>query len=143
MARDGRASYAALAAGAGDSEARVARRVDALLAGGALIVDLEVASALLGFPLAAWLWLTVPPAELDGVGRAIIGHPEVPFAAAISGPANLAAWVVARDTADLYRYLTERIGAIAAVHAVEVAPILRRFKQAGTLMDGLRLPEPV
>ena len=143
LARDGRAGYAALAVEVGDSEARVARRVDALLAGGALIVDLEVATALLGFPLAAWLWLTVPPAELDGVGRAIIGHPEVPFAAAISGPANLAAWVVARDTADLYRYLTGRIGAIAAIRAVEVAPVLRRFKQAGTLMDGLRLPEPV
>jgi hypothetical protein len=27
--------------------------------------------------------------------------------------------------------------------AVEVAPILRRFKQAGTLTDGLRLPPPV
>jgi DNA-binding Lrp family transcriptional regulator len=103
LARDGRASYAALAAETGDSKARIARRVDALLAGGALIVDLKIASALLGFPLAAWLWLTVPPAELDRVGRAIIAHPEVPFAAAISGSANLAASIVAGDTADLYR----------------------------------------
>lgn len=67
----------------------------------------------------------------------------MPFAAAISGPANLAASLIARDTADLYRYLTQRIGAITAIHAVEVAPILRRFKHAGTLMDGLRLPEPI
>jgi DNA-binding Lrp family transcriptional regulator len=142
LARDGRASYAALAAETGDTEARVARRVDALLSGGALIVDLEVAGALLGFPLAAWLWLTVPPAQLDAVGHTIIGHPEVPFAAAISGPANLVASLIARDTADLYRYVTQRIGALAAVQAVEVAPILRRFKHAGTLMDGPRLPEP-
>jgi DNA-binding Lrp family transcriptional regulator len=143
LAHDGRASYAALAADIGDSEARVARRVDALLAGGALIVDLEVASALLGFPLSAWLWLTVPPAQLDRVGRTIIRHPEVPFAAAISGPANLAASLIARDTTDLYRYLTQRIGAITDVHAVEVTPVLRRFKQAGTLMNGPRLPEPI
>jgi hypothetical protein len=84
----------------------------------------------------------VPPAELDAVGRTIISHPEVPFAAAISGPASLVASLIARDTADLYRYLTQRVGTIAAVHAVEVAPILRRFKHAGTLMDGPRLPEP-
>jgi DNA-binding Lrp family transcriptional regulator len=142
LARDGRASYAALAVETGDNEARVSRRVDALLSGSALIVDLEVASALLGFPLSAWLWLTVPPAELDAVGRTIIAHPEVPFAGAISGPANLVASLIARDTGDLYRYLTQRIGAIAAIHAVEVAPILRRFKHAGTLMHGLRLPEP-
>ena len=143
LARDGRASYAALAAEIGDSEARIARRVDALLAGGALMIDLEVANALLGFPLSAWLWLTVPPAELDRVGHAIIGHPEVPFAAAISGSWNLAASLIARDSADLYRYLTQRIGAIAAINAIEVAPILRRFKHAGTLMDGLRLPQPI
>ena len=85
----------------------------------------------------------MPPAELDSVGRTIIGHPELPFAAAISGPANLAASLIARDTADLYRYLTRRIGAITAIQAVEVAPVLRRFKNAGTLMDGVRLPEPV
>jgi hypothetical protein len=85
----------------------------------------------------------VPPAEIDRVGRTIIGHPEVAFAAAISGPANLAASLIARDTADLYRYLTQRIGAITAIHALEVAPILRRFKHAGTLMDGPRLPEPI
>jgi hypothetical protein len=29
------------------------------------------------------------------------------------------------------------------VRSVEVAPILRRYKQAGTLMEGLRLPAPV
>ena len=107
------------------------------------MIDLEVANALLGFPLSAWLWLTVPPAELDRVGHAIIGHPEVPFAAAISGSWNLAASLIARDSADLYRYLTQRIGAIAAINAIEVAPILRRFKHAGTLMDGLRLPQPI
>jgi DNA-binding Lrp family transcriptional regulator len=143
LARDGRASYAALAAETGDTEARIARRVEALLAGGALIVDVDVANALLGYSTSAWLWLTVAPGALEEVGRTLVTHPEVPFAAAVSGPANLVASVITRDTAALYAYLTGRIGAIDAVRSIELVPILRRFKQAGTFLEGPRLPAPV
>lgn len=143
LARDGRAGYSMLAAETGDTEARVARRVEALLSGGALIVDVDVANALLGFATSAWLWLTVPPGALEEVGRTLVTHPEVPFAAAVSGPTNLVASITTRDTAALYAYLTGRIGTVDAVRSVEVVPILRRFKQAGTLLEGQRLPAPV
>ena len=139
LARDGRTSYAALAAATGDTEARVARRVETLLEDGAVIVDVEIANVLFGYAATTWLWLTVAPSALDAVGRQVMAHPEVAFVGATSGPANLAAAVTTRDTAALYAYLTERIGAISAVQAVEVAPILRRFKQAGTLLHGGRL----
>jgi hypothetical protein len=32
-----------------------------------------------------------------------------------------------------------KIGAVAGVRQLEISPVLRRVKQAGTLMDGLRL----
>jgi hypothetical protein len=47
--------------------------------------------------------------------------------------------LVCRDAADLYRYVTEQIGAIDTVRQVEISPVLRRVKQAGTLMSGGRL----
>lgn len=140
LARDGRAGFAALAAESGDTEARIGRRVEALLAGGEVVVDVEVAAGLLGHRTGAWLWLTVAPSALQRVGDELAAHPEVPFAAAVSGSANLCVGISTADTGTLYRYLTDVLGKIEEVQSVEVTPILRSFKQAGTLVEGLRLP---
>lgn len=143
LARDGRASYAALAASTGWSEARVARRVTELLDDGALIVDIETARAPLGFATAAMLSLTVAPSAIDRVGQTLSRDPEVPFVGVVTGRANLVVSILCRDNADLYRYLSERLGAIDGIHDVEVSLVLRRLKQAGTVMAGSRLPDPL
>lgn len=140
LAADGRLSYAALAAATGRNESAVARRIEALLERGLLFVDVEVAYALIGFRAAATLWLTVAPADIDRVGTEIALHPEVGFVGAVSGPFSLIVAVTCRDTADLYRYLTQRLGPITAIRQHEVAITVRHLKQAGTVMDGDRLP---
>jgi DNA-binding Lrp family transcriptional regulator len=142
LALDGRCSYAALAAAAGWTQGRVTRRLAALRDGGVLYFDVDMATQLMGFTASAYLWLTVEPACLVAAGEQVAGHAEVPFAAAISGSANLVATVVCQDTEDLYRYVTTKISAIAGVRQLEVSPILRRAKQAGTRMDGARLASP-
>jgi DNA-binding Lrp family transcriptional regulator len=139
LARDGRASYAVLAAATGWSQGVVARRVDALSAAGVLYFDIDLATQLMGFTAEANLWLTVEPSQLASAGELIASHPEVPFASAITGTANLVAAVVCRDTGALYRYVTTRIGPIAGVRQLEISPMLRRVKRAGTLVDGQRL----
>jgi DNA-binding Lrp family transcriptional regulator len=139
LAQDGRASYAALAAATGWSQGVVARRVDTLSAAGVLYVDIDLATQLMGFTAEAYLWLTVAPSQLAAAGELIADHPEVPFASAITGTANIVAAVVCRDTGSLYRYVTTRIGAIAGVRQLEISPMLRRVKRAGTLVDGQRL----
>ncbi len=53
---------------------------------------------------------------------------------AISGSANIILAVVCRTSADLYRYVTTKIGALDAVQRVEISPVLRRIKQAGTIL---------
>lgn len=143
LAVDGRATYAALAAATGRNEAAVARRVDALFARGTLFVDVELAFSLLGFRTTAMLWLTVAPRDLDRVGAELAIHPEVAFVGAVSGPTNLVVSVTVRDTAALYRFLTDRLGAHDEIRQVEVAIAARRLKQAGTVMDGDRLPSPL
>ena len=67
---------------------------------------------------------------------------EVPFAAAITGSANLVTSVVCRDSEALYEYVTTKISAAAGVRQLEISPVLSRIKQAGSLMDGLRLATP-
>jgi DNA-binding Lrp family transcriptional regulator len=142
LAADGRASYAALAAAAGTTQGRVTRRLDALRRAGIVYFDVDMATELMGFRAAAYLWLTVEPVALVAAGEQLGAHEEVPFAAAITGPANLAASVVCRDTDDLYRYVTTRASALPGVRQLEVSPILRRIKQAGSRMSGARLAHP-
>ncbi|QXG75643.1 AsnC family transcriptional regulator [Modestobacter sp. L9-4] len=141
LATDGRLSYAELAGVTGWSESRVARRVEALRAAGTLYFDLEVANELLGHPVSAMLWLGVAPADLAHVGESLAREPETAFTAVVTGPANLMVAVVCRDTAHLYRFLTERVGSLP-VHTLETSTVLRRVKQAGSLMDGPRLTDP-
>jgi DNA-binding Lrp family transcriptional regulator len=143
LARDGRMTYAALAAQVGRPEAVVARRVGALLERGTLFVSTEIATGPLGFRTTASLWLTVAPSDLEHVGTEIAAHPEVEFSGAISGSANLVVSAICRDSPDLYRYLTRRLGAIEAIRQSEVVVATRRLKQAGTIMDGDRLPSPL
>jgi DNA-binding Lrp family transcriptional regulator len=139
LAHDGRASYAALATATGWTEGRITRRVDALLASGVLYFDVDPATQLMGFESAATLWLTVEPSRLATVGDQLAGHEEVAFAAAVTGSANLVASLLCRDSEALYQYATTKIGAVPGVRQLEISPVLRRVKQAGTLMDGLRL----
>jgi DNA-binding Lrp family transcriptional regulator len=143
LAIDGRMSFAALAAAVGRSEASVARRVGALLDRGTLFARTEIAAALLGFHTIATLWLTVAPSSLERVGAEIAAHPEVEFSGAVSGSANLVVSVICRDNPDLYRYLTRRLGSIDAIRESEIVVAVRRLKQAGTIMDGDRLPNPL
>lgn len=142
LARDGRTSYTVLARAAKLSEGQVVRRVDAMQSRGVLYFDIDLAGEALGYPTSAYLWLTVTPARLESVGVALAEHDEVPFAAAVSGPANLVASVACRSLDHLYRYITTKIAAIDGVQTLEVSPVLRRIKQAGALMEGDRLANP-
>jgi DNA-binding Lrp family transcriptional regulator len=131
---DGRAPYADLAAATGWSETTVRRRVDQLRDAGALYFDLELDMPTFGFRSTVWMWLSVPPSHLAAAGEALAKFPEVAYAMATTGPANLAACAVCRSQEELYEFLTERVGALPGVERVETAPIIRTVKQASPVM---------
>jgi DNA-binding Lrp family transcriptional regulator len=137
LARDGRASYAELADATHWHESTVRRRVEELRAAGVLYLDVDVDGTAFGIATEASLWMSVTPARLADVGRALSQHPEVPMVAAITGSSNLVAIVLCPDEQALYRYLTERIASIDGVNAVEVVLTIRNVKRAATM-----LPEP-
>ncbi|MFE9675062.1 Lrp/AsnC family transcriptional regulator [Streptomyces sp. NPDC006259] len=129
LERDGRAGHPALQRATGRSESSVKRRLGALLASGAVYIDVEYHSEILGFPLTAALWITTTPAALHTVGEALAGHDEVAHAAATAGPSQIVVTAVARDTAGLYAYLSGPLGRLEGVQHVEATPFLRRIKQ--------------
>lgn len=138
LARDGRASYAEIATAVHWHESTVRRRVEELRAAGILYLDVDIDASAFGINTHAGMYLSVAPARLADVGRAVAEHPEVPFVGATSGKSNLMATVLCRDDYDLYRYLTERIAGLDGVTAVETALIIRTAKRAAAVLE----PEP-
>lgn len=129
LERDGRATYPELQKATGRSESAIKRRMAQLVASGALYVDVEFDSEYVGFRKATMLCVTAAPRALQTVGEALATDREVAYATATTGPSNLMAVVITRDTAHLYRYLSERLGRLDGVEHVESMPFLRQVKQ--------------
>ncbi|MEU0006819.1 Lrp/AsnC family transcriptional regulator [Streptomyces sp. NPDC006314] len=129
LERDGRATYPELQRATGRSESAVKRRLSALIASGAVYVDVEYNPEILGYPKAAVLWITTTPGALHSVGRTLATHDEIAFASATAGPSQIAVTAVVRDTAGLYAYLSGPLGHLDGVQHVEATPFLRRVKQ--------------
>ena len=142
LARDGRASYAALAAATGWSQRQVANRVAALAESRALYFDVDAAIQPIGFRAVAALWITVSPAHLKSVGARLSEHTELAFAAAMTGTASLFATALCRDAEALYRYLTTKIAAIEEIRMIETVPLMSRVKQAYFLVENGLLKDP-
>jgi DNA-binding Lrp family transcriptional regulator len=133
LARDGRTTNAALAAAIGWHESTVRRRIDELRQSGLLRFEVDLDSRALGMNVHVMLWLSVEPAQLDEAGHALAGHPEVAFAAATTGPANLISTALFTGTDHLYKYLTGELAGLPGVRSVETAPIIRTLKRTGSV----------
>ena len=133
LARDGRSGHAVLAAALHWHESTVRRRIEDLRRAGLLHFEVDLDNRVLGVNVEAALWLSVAPARLDEVGRALATHPEIPFAAATTGPTNLLASALFRDTRHLYEYLTGPLAGLPGVSSVQTAPIIRTLKRTGSV----------
>ena len=86
LEQDGRATYPELQRATGRSESAVKRRLAALLASGAIYIDVEYDSETIGYPLAAALWITTTPAALHSVGETLASHDEIASRRRLRGP---------------------------------------------------------
>ncbi|MEU6369923.1 Lrp/AsnC family transcriptional regulator [Streptomyces sp. NPDC046931] len=142
LAADGRASLVDLATAADLTPGRASRRLEALLQHRVVHIDVEIAAAALGYHARAHLWLRAHPSAVKSAGRALAQEPEIAFAAAISGPWNIHAVAHTRDLAELFEFTSERIGSLTGLQSMEVSPVLKYVKQAGTRLLDDRLVEP-
>ncbi|MFG3017735.1 Lrp/AsnC ligand binding domain-containing protein [Streptomyces sp. NPDC048254] len=72
-----------------------------------------------------------PPGGLEETGRRLSRHPQVRFASATTGSANLLVAAAAADLDALYVFLSETVGALEHVTTIEVTPILTGVNRAG------------
>jgi len=130
---DARASSSDLAARLGTSASTVRRRLDLLLSAHMVRLACEVELSLLGIGSEALLWIATGPGSLETTGHELSRHPQVRFAAATTGAANLLVAVAAADLNGLYAFLTQTIGSLGDVRGLEVTPILSSVKRTGLL----------
>ena len=130
---DARASSSDLAARLGTSASTVRRRLDPLLSAHMVRLACEVDLSLLGIGSEALLWIATGPGSLETTGHELSRHPQVRFAAATTGAANLLVAVAADDLNGLYAFLTQTIGSLGDVRGLKVTPILSSVKRTGLL----------
>lgn len=143
LATDGRAGLVELAAAGDLSVGQARRRLQALLRHRVVHIDVEISAEALGLRARANLWLRVHPSAIKQIGRALAKEPEIAFVAAVSGRHNVHAVAACRDVDELFELTADRIGSLPGLQSMEVSPLLRHVKQAGTLVSRGRLLPPV
>jgi DNA-binding Lrp family transcriptional regulator len=133
LAEDGRAAYRQLAVRTNWHESTVRRRVEELIASGVLSFDIDLDTEAIGIRSPALLWISVAPAKLAQVGRALARHREVPFVAATTGSTNLLAALLCQDDNSLYEYMTGKIAALDGITHIETSPVMRAIKMHATI----------
>jgi DNA-binding Lrp family transcriptional regulator len=133
LAEDPRATVMALSQRLGLARNTVQARLTRLENAGALApFDHRVRPAALGFPLGAYVTVTVVQRSLADVSAALAHIPEVLEVTGLSGVADLLVQVAARDADDLWR-ITEQVLAIPGVQRTDTALALRRFVEYRTM----------
>ncbi|MFL4496958.1 Lrp/AsnC family transcriptional regulator [Streptomyces sp. VTCC 41912] len=133
LTEDGRATYTDLARRAGTTALTARRRLEALVDGQVLRLATELDLALLGAQTEALLWIAVRPGALQETARTLSAHPHVRFCAATTGPANLVVAVAAANLDALYTFLTDTVGPLSAVTAIDTTPLLATVKRTGLI----------
>jgi DNA-binding Lrp family transcriptional regulator len=133
LTEDGRATYTDLARRAGTTALTARRRLEALMKSQVLRLATELDLALLGAQTEALLWISVRPGALQETAQTLSAHPHVRFCAATTGPANLVVAVAAENLDALYTFLTDAVGPLEAVTAIDTTPLLATVKRTGLI----------
>ncbi|RAG85977.1 Lrp/AsnC family transcriptional regulator [Streptacidiphilus pinicola] len=133
LAEDGRATWTDLARRTGTTALTARRRVEALVAGQVVRLATEIDLALLDAQTEALLWIAVRPGALQETAQTLSAHPHVRFCAATTGPANLVVAVAAANLDALYAFLTDSVGPLDSVTAIDVTPLLATVKRTGLI----------
>ncbi len=130
-----RASAASLASALGVGATTVRRRLDGLLARGAIRVRCEIARSLSPTPVTVTLWLRVPPDKLETTARSLAMAPEVRMCAALTGAANLMLVLWLASPHDVVFVEAQLAAKLPWLEITDRAVTLRSVKLMGRLLD--------
>ena len=127
LVQDPRATVVALAEATGLARNTVHARLGSLEADGVLqSLERRIDPAALGYPLTAFIMVTVTQRKLRAIGEALESVPEVLEVHGLSGVTYLLVHIVARDADDLYR-IAGQILDIDGVEKTTTGLVMRRL----------------
>ena len=135
LAADGRAPVSALAEAASTSTSTVRRRLARLVGNQQIRLRCELARTLSGWPVYAWFFARVSPAQLDETGRALARIPEVRTVTSTAGPYNLIIAVWLRSLVDVQELETHMARRLPHLDIVDRSITVRPVKLVGRLLD--------
>lgn len=129
LQRDGRRPFTALAEELGGSEARVRRRVRALVDADIIAITAVADPRVFGLDSLAWLGLSVEPSRIEVVAEALVAMAGIDYAVITSGELNVMAEAACRSTDELYE-LVSAVRALPGVARTETFVYLKLLRQS-------------
>jgi Lrp/AsnC family transcriptional regulator for asnA, asnC and gidA len=127
LLEDGRMSSSRIARRLGDiSERAVRYRIDRMLAENLIHVSAVARPQAFGFTTIADIWMEVESDEILNVARRLASFDQVSYVACAIGETDVSIQVVARDTAEIYRFVTEVVRKVPGVRktTTSIVPII-------------------
>ncbi len=120
LMEDGRMSCAEIARRIGGvSERAVRYRIARLVREGIIRISAIPNPRVLGYPVVADVMIEVEPGHIREVAEKLRGYECVSYVACSTGDRDVSIQVVARDNAELYRFVTEVVGQVPGVRRTE------------------------
>jgi Lrp/AsnC family transcriptional regulator for asnA, asnC and gidA len=135
LQRNSTESTASLAVKLGTSQPTVVRRMKRLLNEGVIRFVTMVSAAALGYNGNASIGIRVSPDRIKDVAEAVAGCRSVHSVSLCTGRYDVLAWVVFRERRDLMRILTEELGKIPGINAMEAVTNLKTIRSAYMSVD--------
>lgn len=130
LKRDGRASYAELAALCDISEPMARRRVEALINTTGVRPVAFVNPRMLGYEVELLVWLRVDLSQLKTIAAALAERQEVRYLSATSGFSDLVCEIILPGHTDLFQFLTNVLGALSGIRQIDTVTELVTLKRA-------------
>lgn len=129
---DGRMSYSDIARTLGCNEATARKRVERLLADGALAVVGVSNPYHLGFHTVVWIGLHVDLSKLDAVADELARMEELSYVACSSGQYDIIATAAFETDLDLYHFLSNKMAAVDGIRSTHTSHLLRLMRRTFT-----------
>jgi DNA-binding Lrp family transcriptional regulator len=127
LLEDGRMSSSSVARKIGDiSERAVRYRIEKMLEDGFIHVSAVVRPQALGLTTTADVWMEVESDQILEVARKMAEFEEVTYVACGIGETDVSIQVVAKDTSEIYRFVTEVVRKVTGVRktTTSIVPIV-------------------
>jgi len=145
LLEDGRMSASEMSRRMGDTSERLIRyRIERMMEAGVIQIGAVVNPETLGFSIRADVWLEVEADQVLEVAKKLADYDNVTYVACGIGQNDVSIQLVAKDTAEIYYFVTEVVRKLAGVRktTTSIVPIVIKDVYQWRIPPGLVEDEP-